>query len=186
MYDVDELPDTVLAESKEGTQRARLMDRLKARHERSEAVLAAHEKTTNGHAQPSEAVEPVIVHPPPAEAATAAVEPEPREPSTEWGQWVTDAVEAANLELRKYPVDAKVVRIHARQLTNHLVKIGVNQGRIVEDFIAPNGKRDVKRCAAALGEMWIDDVSWFMAQAGIYLNDYIQAAAAKTTAVVSE
>jgi hypothetical protein len=174
LYDADELPELVAPVSAEGTAHAKLVDKLKARRE----------KPTNGHAAPSPQPEP---------APEAEPDPEPdrsrlaqTEPATEWGQWVAEQVEACNVELRKYPVDGKMIRLHPRQLTNHLVKAGIGCGFIVEDFVLIDGKRSPKHCAIALGEAWKDDPSWFMGEVGKYLVEYIEAAAAKCRAINPE
>jgi uracil phosphoribosyltransferase len=163
IYTEDEI-DTIDVTPAETTTQKTLVDQLKTKLAKPAAVVHEPEVT---HAPVVATVEDLKKHSDAAKAAMA-------EPQSEWGKWLAESVDSFNHELDKLadknPGDMRF-RQHVRvqQVANHIVNEWVEDGTVEKATIETGGKRDNKKVAEILRNIWDTDPGDLMTSASNYL-----------------
>lgn len=98
-----------------------------------------------------------------------------REASTEWGKWIAEAVADFNQELEKvaddHPDNLKLrTALKPQQVINAVLTAAIKMEMIAEQSIlGEKGKRDNARMAAAMTELWDNEVEFIPRAVGDYL-----------------
>ena len=108
-------------------------------------------------------------------APKARTEPAERAPTTEYGQWISDALEDFHRELTMvadlHPDDLRLrTTVKPQQVMHALIAAAIEAGFIDESAVTnAKGTRDNRKIGATLNELWKDDSDWIVDQAGTYL-----------------
>lgn len=108
-------------------------------------------------------------------APKARTEPAERAPTTEYGQWISDALEDFHRELTMvadlHPENLQLrTTVKPQQVMHALITAAMEAGFIDESAVTnAKGTRDNRKIGATLNELWKDDSDWIALQAGQYL-----------------
>ena len=99
-----------------------------------------------------------------------------KKPTTQWGKWITEAVENFNKELEMLagpePGGFKTLNhVRPQQVANSLMSMAIERGIIDESrIIKANGRRDPAKVRAMLDALWKDESAWIIEETGGYLG----------------